>query len=166
MYSIRRTARKLPQELTMEEIWKIICVTNNLKHRIILMTPTRRPDPTSVTPGSDSILAEPAPDSFPADRGDNSLFFRLSVDFTVCKSGERKSELFRQLTGKRLDSNNDLRGKKCRVCPAVAFPGARAGVGQRSVFAIWRRSVEANQAVDRFPYLKALQWQGERSWLA
>jgi len=38
MYSIRRTARKLPQVLTMEEIWKIICAANNLKHRMILMT--------------------------------------------------------------------------------------------------------------------------------
>jgi site-specific recombinase XerD len=37
-YSIRRTTRKLPQVLTMEEIWKIICATNNLKHRMILMT--------------------------------------------------------------------------------------------------------------------------------
>jgi site-specific recombinase XerD len=37
-YSIRRTTRKLPQVLTMEEIWKIICATNNLKHRLILMT--------------------------------------------------------------------------------------------------------------------------------
>ena len=37
-YSIRRTSRKLPQVLTMEEIWNIICATNNLKHRMILMT--------------------------------------------------------------------------------------------------------------------------------
>jgi site-specific recombinase XerD len=37
-YSIRRTTRKLPHVLTMEEIWKIICATNNLKHRMILMT--------------------------------------------------------------------------------------------------------------------------------
>ena len=37
-YSIRRTPRKLPQVLTMDEIWKIICATNNLKHRMILMT--------------------------------------------------------------------------------------------------------------------------------
>jgi len=37
-YSIRRTTRKLPQVLTMQEIWKIICATNNLKHRLILMT--------------------------------------------------------------------------------------------------------------------------------
>ncbi len=37
-YSISRTRRKLPQVLTMEEIWKIICCTNNLKHRLILMT--------------------------------------------------------------------------------------------------------------------------------
>lgn len=38
MYSIRRTPRKLPQVLTMQEIWKIICATNNIKHRLILMT--------------------------------------------------------------------------------------------------------------------------------
>ena len=38
IYSIRRTTRKLPQVLTMQEIWKIICSTNNLKHRLILMT--------------------------------------------------------------------------------------------------------------------------------
>ena len=37
-YSIRRTTRKLPQVLTMQEIWKIICSTNNFKHRMILMT--------------------------------------------------------------------------------------------------------------------------------
>jgi len=37
-YSIRRATRKLPQVLTMEEIWKIICATNNLKHRLILVT--------------------------------------------------------------------------------------------------------------------------------
>jgi len=37
-YSIRKTTRKLPQVLTMQEIWKIICATNNFKHRMILMT--------------------------------------------------------------------------------------------------------------------------------
>jgi site-specific recombinase XerD len=37
-YSIRRTPRKLPEVLTMEDVWKIICSTNNLKHRLILMT--------------------------------------------------------------------------------------------------------------------------------
>ena len=37
-YSVRRTPRKLPEVLTMEEIWNIICATNNLKHRMILMT--------------------------------------------------------------------------------------------------------------------------------
>jgi site-specific recombinase XerD len=37
-YSIRRTTRKLPQVLSVQEICKIICATNNLKHRLILMT--------------------------------------------------------------------------------------------------------------------------------
>ena len=125
-----------------------------------------RPNPASVTPGADSILAQPAPDSFPADGSYNSMFFRLPGNFIVCKSGKRKSKLFGQLTGKRLDSNNDLRGKKRRVSRAVAFPGDRPGVGQRSAFAIWRRSVEATQAVDRFACLKTPQRQGGRSWPA
>ena len=37
-YSIRRVPRKLPEVLTMQDIWKIICAAKNLKHKMILMT--------------------------------------------------------------------------------------------------------------------------------
>lgn len=37
-YSVTRNPRKLPEVLTMEDVWKLICSTNNLKHRLILMT--------------------------------------------------------------------------------------------------------------------------------
>jgi integrase/recombinase XerD len=37
-YSVTRNPRKLPEVLTMEDVWKIIYSTNNLKHRLILMT--------------------------------------------------------------------------------------------------------------------------------
>jgi len=37
-YSIRKRPRRLPSVLTMEDVWKIICATDNLKHRLILMT--------------------------------------------------------------------------------------------------------------------------------
>jgi len=37
-YSIRRMPRKLPEVLTMQDIWKIICSAKNLKHKMILMT--------------------------------------------------------------------------------------------------------------------------------
>ena len=37
-YSIRRSSRKLPEVLTVENIWKIICSAKNLKHKMILMT--------------------------------------------------------------------------------------------------------------------------------
>jgi site-specific recombinase XerD len=37
-YSIRRTPRKLPEVLSMQNIWKIICSAKNLKHKMILMT--------------------------------------------------------------------------------------------------------------------------------
>ncbi len=72
------------------------------------------------------------------------------------KCGKRQTELLEQLTGKRFDGNNDLRGKKRRVSLAAAFPAVRPGVDQRSAFAIWGRSVEAVQVVDRFPCLKPL----------
>jgi integrase/recombinase XerD len=37
-YSIPKKSRRLPTVLTMEEIWKIICAPDNMKHRMILMT--------------------------------------------------------------------------------------------------------------------------------
>ena len=37
-YSVRRIPRKLPTVLTKEQVWKIICAPQNLKHRLILMT--------------------------------------------------------------------------------------------------------------------------------
>jgi len=37
-FSLTRKPRKLPQVLPMEEIWDIIHATNNLKHKMILMT--------------------------------------------------------------------------------------------------------------------------------
>ena len=37
-YSVRKIPRKLPTVLTKEQVWKIICASENLKHRLILMT--------------------------------------------------------------------------------------------------------------------------------
>jgi len=37
-FSVRRTPRRLPEVLTMEDVWKLITSANNLKHRLILMT--------------------------------------------------------------------------------------------------------------------------------
>lgn len=37
-YSVRKIPRKLPTVLTKEQVWKIICTPENLKHRLILMT--------------------------------------------------------------------------------------------------------------------------------
>jgi len=37
-YRIGKKPRKLPTVLTMEQVWKIICAPDNLKHRLILMT--------------------------------------------------------------------------------------------------------------------------------
>ena len=37
-FGVRKTPRRLPEVLTMEDVWKLITSTNNLKHRLILMT--------------------------------------------------------------------------------------------------------------------------------
>ena len=37
-YSLRKKPRKLPTVLTMQQVWKLICASKNLKHRLILMT--------------------------------------------------------------------------------------------------------------------------------
>ena len=37
-YSVRKIPRKLPTVLTKEQVWKITCAPQNLKHRLILMT--------------------------------------------------------------------------------------------------------------------------------
>ena len=37
-YSIRRKPRKLPEVIPKQDVWKIICSANNLKHKMILMT--------------------------------------------------------------------------------------------------------------------------------
>ena len=37
-FRLTKTPRKLPTVLTKEQVWKIICVPKNIKHRLILMT--------------------------------------------------------------------------------------------------------------------------------
>lgn len=37
-FSLSKVPRNLPTVLTKEQVWKIICAPNNLKHRLILMT--------------------------------------------------------------------------------------------------------------------------------
>ncbi len=99
-----------------------------------------RPNPASIAPRTYGILAEPAPDRVAANGGNNSLLFGLPGNFVVGKSGKRQTKLFRQLTGERLDCDNDLRGKKRQAFPGAVFPGDRPFVGQRNVFSILRRS--------------------------
>jgi len=37
-FSLSKTPQRLPTVLSMEEVWKLICAPENLKHRLILMT--------------------------------------------------------------------------------------------------------------------------------
>ena len=94
------------------------------------------PNPASIAPRANRILAQPSPNGFSADRGNDSLFLCLLGNFIVGKFGKRKTELLGQLTGKGLYSHNDLRGKKRWIFRAAAFPGVQPCVAQKNAFAI------------------------------
>lgn len=107
------------------------------------------PYPAPVTPRANCVLAQPAPDRRSTDGGHNTPLDGLLSDLLPAQTRERKPEVLWQLAGKGLDLQNDLRGKKSRVAPAVAFLGVRPGVGRRSVYATSKRFAGADQVSRR-----------------
>lgn len=118
------------------------------------------PNPATVTPGPDCVLAQPAPDRFSTNGSNDSLLFRMPRDFIMRKLGKRESEVLGQLAGECLNGNHDFRGEKRRVSRAVAFPAGQPGAGQRSVYAIWRQSAGVNQDVYRSACLRSHRKRG------
>jgi len=78
--------------------------------------------PTSVRPGLDRIIAEPAPNSGTADGGHDSASHRLPRYFIVAQSRKGKSSFSRHLASERFDLHNYLRGKNDLVFPVLADP--------------------------------------------
>src|SRR5579859_5656343 len=67
-------------------------------------------DPAAVGPGFDGVFDEPAPDGGPRDLGHQATFDDLRLDVGDVKPGEGKAEFGGQLTGDRLDGDDDLWG--------------------------------------------------------
>ncbi len=95
-----------------------------------------QPNPDSVAPGSGGILTQPEPNSLAADRCNDSLLFCLPSNFVMGKPEKGQSKLFGQLARKRLNSDNNLKGKKRQTFPGAVFPVDRPIVGQRNAFSI------------------------------
>jgi hypothetical protein len=77
------------------------------------------PDPTAITPRTDSICTEPTPHRCSADGSNHTTFYRLAGNLITTQAGERQPEVLGQLTGQRLDFDHDLRGGKTRGRPRL-----------------------------------------------
>jgi len=78
-------------------------------------------DPAAVGPGLDRVFGQPAPDRGSGDLGHQATLDDLRLDVRDVQPGERQTELGRQLTGDRLDGDDDLWGGK--PGPARFDPG-------------------------------------------
>ncbi len=79
-----------------------------------------RPNTTSVGPGPNGILAQPAPDGCPTDKGDDAAGNGLMSDFISGQTRKGQAQISGKLTGVRLYFYHDFRGKKSRDALAVA----------------------------------------------
>jgi len=74
-------------------------------------------NPAAISPRSQSILAEPAPDRGLADGGHDAAPKDLALDVRDVKPGERKTRVMRHLAREGLDADDDVGGEKSRGRP-------------------------------------------------
>src|SRR5207244_7777031 len=91
-----------------------------------------REDPAAVTPGSDRVFIEPAPDRRARDRLDDAALNHEPAQILARETRERQTKLARERAGKRLDLSDDPRGEKPACVPAPAPPPSRRGALRRS----------------------------------
>jgi len=103
-----------------------------------------RENPAPVLPWLDCILAEPAPNCCPTNRGRNTSLRDQFRKFLGGESRQRLVEFRWQLTSQSLDLNHHLRGKKQGVSPAVSHPPIRQGVVRKTFSSIYLQSVVAD----------------------
>ena len=94
-----------------------------------------REDPGAMLPGPDGILVEPTPHGLVANRGDNATALRLAYDVGGAQVGEWQPVSRRQLTGERLDLDDDLWGEKPGDDPGGGAPRVQPSVQRRSACA-------------------------------
>src|SRR5579859_3466853 len=99
-----------------------------------------REDPAPVGPRLDRVLAEPAPDRRVADRRHESAPDHLGSDVRDLEPAEGQPEAGRQLTGDRLDGDDERWGKNPAAGRSGRAPPGRPGPPRRSASATSTRS--------------------------
>ena len=83
-----------------------------------------REDPTPMLPRPERIIAEPSPQSGPANLSNEALRNHMLADLRDREPGQGKAEAVRKLTGEGLNLNDEAGGKSVPcVRPEVAPPG-------------------------------------------
>ena len=108
-----------------------------IKHRPGLLFKPRVPweDPAAQLPGPNGILVEPPPDGGATDLGDDAPADSFGGDFRVGVARQWQAALARQLTGERLDLDDDVRGEKRTVVRVGHDPASRGHADQRTACA-------------------------------
>lgn len=91
--------------------------------------------PASVTPRTDGILGQPAPQGCSADAGHKTLLKDFALDFRETEAREGKSTLMRDLARQGLDLNDDAGGKSGLAARLGVAPPGQAVAARRNVYA-------------------------------
>ena len=122
-----------------------------------------RKDPATMTPRTNRIRRQPAPNGCPADLCHDPLFNCGAGNFTTRKPRERQIELRRQFAGKGFDLHDDLRGKTLAYARCAPDRSSRLHALQNTGASISKRSVLADQAVSRSRCWYSLRSPSRRS---
>ena len=101
-----------------------------------------REDPAAVAPGPNGVLGQPAPERGLADGRDEPAAQDLALDLGDAEARQREAVLVGQLTGQRLNRDDDAGGKSGPAARAeAALPGRPSRSSKkrlRHLLTIWR----------------------------
>ncbi len=123
-------------------------------------------DPATVLPGPDGILVKPAPYRAVTNGSDQAGSTRLCSDLGDTPARQGLLATRRQLTGERLDLDDDLWGEKPGAVPSAGLLPAPPDVSQRIASATSRRPLGDYPNDERFHRSRDLEPRAESSWRA
>ena len=103
--------------------------------RLLFEGGVAREDPAALGPGTDRVVAEPAPERCVPDRGDEPAADRFAADLGNAEPRERELVLVGQLAGKRLNGDPDAGEKSRPVARRGVAPRVRRGPPRRNACA-------------------------------
>jgi len=117
-------------------------------------------DPAAVSPGSDGVLAQPAPDRRAGDVGYDAALDDLCAEILQAQPGEGKAQFRREMTGQRFHFTHHLRGKNRGAGLRVGGPAGQAAPLRSSVCATCSRWAGADGARGQFACSSVLRRRG------